>query len=40
MSFTGEMEIDRRQYGMTSYQLIVGKTVKINLRARMLPHPI
>ena len=37
VSFTGEMEIDRRQYGMRSYQLIVGNTVKIQLNARMVP---
>lgn len=33
---TGEMKIDRRNYGMTSYRLIVGKTVTISLRARMV----
>lgn len=37
MSFTGEMEIDRRDYGMKSYQLIVGNTVDISLKARMVP---
>ncbi len=37
VSFTGEMEIDRRQYGMRSYQLIVGNKVDIQLRARMVP---
>ncbi len=37
VTFTGEMEIDRRDYGMRSYQLIVGNTVKIQLRARMVP---
>jgi len=37
VTFTGEMEIDRRQYGMRSYQLIVGNTVDISLRARMVP---
>lgn len=37
VSFTGEMEIDRRQYGMRSYQLIVGNTVNIRLSARMVP---
>jgi polyisoprenoid-binding protein YceI len=35
--FTGEMEINRRDYGMDSYQLIVGNTVKIRLNARMVP---
>ena len=37
VSFTGEMEINRRDYGMKSYQLIVGNTVKIRLSARMVP---
>ncbi|MGB3808213.1 MAG: YceI family protein [Erythrobacter sp.] len=37
VSFTGNMAIDRRDYGMNSYQLIVGNTVDINLRARMVP---
>lgn len=37
VSFTGEMEINRRDYGMDSYQLIVGNTVKIKLNARMVP---
>lgn len=36
VSFTGEMEIDRRDYGMRSYQLIVGNTVDISIRARMV----
>jgi polyisoprenoid-binding protein YceI len=35
--FTGAMEIDRRDYGMNSYQLIVGNTVDIKLRARIVP---
>jgi len=35
--FTGEMEIDRRKYGMDSYQLVVGNTVDISLRATMVP---
>ncbi|AWW75452.1 polyisoprenoid-binding protein [Erythrobacter sp. KY5] len=35
--FTGEMEIDRREYGMRSYQLIVGNNVDIKLDARMVP---
>ncbi len=38
VSFSGEMEIDRRQYGMKSYQLIVGNKVKIKLNARMVPN--
>lgn len=37
VTFTGQMEIDRRDYGMKSYQLIVGNTVDIKLRARMSP---
>lgn len=37
VSFTGEMKIDRREYGMTSYQLIVGNKVGIRLNARMVP---
>ncbi|MEM9501004.1 MAG: YceI family protein [Pseudomonadota bacterium] len=37
VSFTGKTRIDRRQYGMKSYQLIVGNKVNIELRARMLP---
>ena len=37
INLTGSMTIDRRNYGMRSYQLIVGKKVKISLRARMMP---
>jgi polyisoprenoid-binding protein YceI len=37
VSFTGTTTIDRRQYGMKSYQLIVGNKVDITLRARMVP---
>lgn len=37
ISFTGTTTIDRRKYGMKSYQLIVGNKVKITLRAKMLP---
>lgn len=37
VSFTGTTKIDRRKYGMKSYQLIVGNKVDIKLRARMLP---
>ncbi|HEY6964565.1 MAG TPA: YceI family protein [Erythrobacter sp.] len=37
ISFTGTTTIDRRQFGMTSYQLIVGNKVNITLRARMVP---
>jgi len=37
VSFTGTTTIDRRQFGMKSYQLIVGNQVDITLRARMVP---
>jgi len=37
VSFTGTTTIDRRQFGMTSYQLVVGNKVDITLKARMLP---
>jgi polyisoprenoid-binding protein YceI len=37
VSFTGTTTIDRREFGMKSYQLIVGNTVDITLRARMVP---
>lgn len=37
IQFTAEMAIDRRDYGMKSYQLIVGNTVDITLRAQMVP---
>lgn len=37
VSFTGTTTIDRRKYGMTSYQLIVGNKVDITLKARMVP---
>lgn len=37
VDFTGTMQIDRRQYGMRSYQLIVGNKVNIKLSARMVP---
>lgn len=37
ISFTGAMTINRRDYGMRSYQLIVGNNVAIELRARMVP---
>lgn len=35
--FTGKTTIDRREFGMESYQLIVGNKVKITLNARMKP---
>lgn len=37
ISFTGTTTIDRRQYGMKSYPLVVGNKVDITLKARMLP---
>lgn len=37
ISFTGTTTIDRRQYGMKSYQLVVGNSVNITLKARMVP---
>lgn len=37
ISFTGTTIIDRRQYGMKSYQLVVGNNVNITLKARMVP---
>lgn len=37
VSFTGTTTIDRRQFGMKAYQLIVGNQVDITLKARMLP---
>lgn len=37
INLTGTMKINRKNYGMTSFNLIVGKTVTINLKARMIP---
>ncbi|WP_301751860.1 YceI family protein [uncultured Erythrobacter sp.] len=37
VSFTGTTTIDRRQFGMKAYQLIVGNKVNITLKARMIP---
>lgn len=37
VSFTGTTTIDRRDFGMKSYQLIVGNKVDITLKARMVP---
>jgi polyisoprenoid-binding protein YceI len=37
VSFTGTTTIDRRLYGMKSYQLVVGNKVDIVLKARMIP---
>lgn len=38
IGFTATTTIDRRQYGMKSYQLIVGNKVKIMMKARMVPN--
>ena len=38
ITFTATARIDRREYGMRSYQLIVGNKVNINLRARIVPN--
>ena len=37
ISFTGTTTIDRRQFGMKAYQLVVGNKVDITLKARMVP---
>lgn len=37
VSFTGTTTIDRREFGMKSYQLLVGNKVDITLKARMVP---
>jgi polyisoprenoid-binding protein YceI len=37
IGFIGETTIDRREFGMKSYQLIVGNKVEITLSARMRP---
>ena len=37
IALTGEMVIDRRDYGMNAYRLVVGKDVTIRLQARMVP---
>lgn len=37
VNFTGTTTIDRREYGMDSYKLIVGSKVDITLKARMVP---
>lgn len=38
ITIDGRTKINRRDFGMTAYSLIVGKTVTINLRARMVPN--
>ena len=35
--FTATTRIDRRDYGMTSYQLVVGNNVDVTMKARMVP---
>ncbi len=37
IGLTGSMKINRKNYGMNSFNLVVGKTVTINLKARMVP---
>lgn len=37
VSFTGTTTIDRREFGMKAYQLLVGNKVDITLKARMVP---
>lgn len=37
INFTASATIDRRNYGMKSFQLIVGNKVSIDLKARLLP---
>lgn len=37
ITLTGETKINRRDFGMKSYSLIVGKTVTIKLKAKLRP---
>ena len=37
VSFTGTTTIDRRQFGMTAFPLIIGNRVTVTIRARMVP---
>lgn len=37
IGFTATTRIDRRHYGMKSYQLVVGNKVNITMKARMIP---
>lgn len=37
LKLTGTTTINRRDFGMTSYSLIVGKNVDITIKARMVP---
>ena len=37
ITLTGETRIKRRDFGMTAYSLIVGKTVTIKLKAKLRP---
>lgn len=39
VTLKGEMEIDRLDYGMNAYRLIVGRKVTIRMTARMVPTP-
>ena len=37
VSIVATTSIDRRQFGMTAFPLIVGNRVRITIRARMVP---
>ena len=37
VNLSGTMTINRRDFGMTAYSLIVGKKVTITIKARMMP---
>lgn len=37
ITIDGQTNINRRDFGMTAYSLVVGKTVTIKLKARMVP---
>jgi len=37
IGFTATTRIDRRQFGMTAYSLVVGRDVAITIKARMIP---
>jgi polyisoprenoid-binding protein YceI len=37
ITLTGEMTIDRRQYGMRAFPMVVGNQVNITMTARMVP---
>lgn len=38
INLTGTMVINRKNYGMNSFNLVVGKNVTINLKARLVPN--